>query len=389
MSKSQTKSRNPEATEILSLLNSSKEIRGDLEKLEREDDDDSSFFSRFNLGLVEGFGKEVKEKFQKVKVRFSLDTWEKRFLTKTFPNKDTEEEKEALVKFKLDFLANLVQHIQKLVHDHSTVFDFFQQILNSLEEKMKTQDDEVKKIAEDVKGKVQEMAGPVVEAEVNHRFGPLKEEVDALKVDVSKLKEEKEELEKEVDETRQWGLKGQLVLSCRRGSEHLLTPQTIQGGEVKESPTQLCNRAIRGLCGLEFKEVDVKACHRTSRFDRPPTYVIKIDNWQANSTWDQLSTGLVNNRMRGAQDSFPNTGVFINFQLTRRRVALLKEVGEARKRKKVTKFKVDSNGRILVTTGRGEAGVYRALPWVEVASLADLAKVTKEKLPLPTTPNTT
>ena len=48
-----------------------------------------------------------------------------------------------------------------------------------------------------------------------------------MKVEISKLKEEKEALEKEVDETRQWGLKGQLVLSCRRGSEHLLTPQTL------------------------------------------------------------------------------------------------------------------------------------------------------------------
>ena len=64
-------------------------------------------------------------------------------------------------------------------------------------------------------------------------------------------------------------------------------------------------------------------------------------------------------------------------------------MGEARKRRKVTKFKVESNGRILVTTAKGEAGVYRALPWVEVASLADLAKVTKEQLPLPSTPNTT
>ena len=71
MSKSQTKSRNPEATEIVNLLNSSKEIMADLEKLEREEEDDSSFFSRFNLSLVEGFGKEVKEKYQKVKVRFS------------------------------------------------------------------------------------------------------------------------------------------------------------------------------------------------------------------------------------------------------------------------------------------------------------------------------
>ena len=384
MSKSsQSKPSLVHATDIINLLNSSREIKADLEKMEKEEDEDTTFFSRFNMGLVEDFGKEVKEKFAKVKVKLSSDIWERKDINAK--DKDIESLDDAgKINFKVAFITKLIQEIQKLVHDHSKVFDFLQKILNSLEEKVNKQEAEIKKIAEDVKGKVEDIAGALVVDEVFHKMEPIKVEVMALKEDVTKLKEEKEELEKEVDETRQWGLKGQLVISCRRGSEHLLTPQTIQGGEVKESPTEVCNRAIRGLSGLVFPNEDVLACHRTSRSDRPPTYVMKIGNWQANSTWDQLAAGLANSRLRGAQESFPNTGVFINFHLTRRRVALLKEVGEARKRRKVTKFKVDSNGRILVTTARGEKGVFRALPWVEVASLADLAKVTKEELPLPT-----
>jgi len=371
------------ASDIISLLNSSREIKADLEKMEKEEEEDTSFFSRFNLGLVEGFGKEVKEQFEKVKVKLSSDTWERKYVVA----KDNYIEglsDQGKLNFKVSFITSLIQQIQKLVHNHSIAFEFIQNILNSLEEKVKKQDESVKKIAEDIKGKVEEIAGGQVELEVGLKVDPIMVEVKTMKEEISKLKEEKEELEKEVDETRQWGLKGQLVISCRRGSEHLLTPQTIQGGEVKESPTEVCNRAIRGLSGLVFPNEDVLACHRTSRSDRPPTYVMKIGNWQANSTWDQLAAGLANSRLRGAQEPFPNTGVFINFHLTRRRVALLKEVGEARKRRKVTKFKVDSNGRILVTTARGEKGVFRALPWVEVASLADLAKVTKEELPLPT-----
>ena len=57
---------------------------------------------------------------------------------------------------------------------------------------------------------------------------------------------------------------------------------------------------------------------------------------------------MITRGMATADNNFSNDNVFINFQLTKRRGEICKEVRIAKKEEKVKNYEIDANGRIFV-----------------------------------------
>ena len=61
------------------------------------------------------------------------------------------------------------------------------------------------------------------------------------------------------------------------------------------------------------------------------------------SSWDIITRGMMT-----ADNNFSPDNVFINFQLTKRRGEICREVREAKKKNIVKSYEIDANGRIFV-----------------------------------------
>ena len=65
--------------------------------------------------------------------------------------------------------------------------------------------------------------------------------------------------------------------------------------------------------------------------------------------------------------NFTDANVFLNFQLTKKRGELSREVRKAKSSKSIMKYGTDQNGRITVRVKSNS-------PWVAVTSVSDLQK---------------
>ena len=198
----------------------------------------------------------------------------------------------------------------------------------------------------------------------------VKEEVKVLtatlEVKVTKLEEEKEALELEVDETRQRGMKGNILITVARDKKHLLEPARVEG--QKESTTTMCSRVMALSLGREVPEADIVACHPMGK--QGLSYIVRLINRNPGSAWDALQAGISSGGLNS------QSGVFLSFQLTPRRVKVLDSVRAARRERLVSKFRVDQNGRIAVTLDKGIKDDYsRKLRWQVVTSLSDLSSL--------------
>ena len=195
----------------------------------------------------------------------------------------------------------------------------------------------------------------------------IRDRTATLEEKVVKLEEEKEALEAEVDETRQRGMKGNILITVARDKKHLLEPERV-GGQ-KESLTTVCRRAMALSLGREVPEGDIVACHPVGK--QGLSYIVRIINRNPGSAWDTLQAGLATGGLN-SKDS----GVFLSFQLTHRRVKLLDSVRDARRERLISKFRVDQNGRISVTLDRGVKDDFtKRLRWQEVTSLSSLSSI--------------
>ena len=266
--------------------------------------------------------------------------------------------------FTTNLLLNVTRKVQKLVVNHGYAITYLQQLINNLKEK-------VVKVEEHLNSDVIQVQ---IREELNQKFQLLEDKV-------LKLQEENEVLDLEVDKTRQWGMKGNIILSAKRDKQYLLK-QVTEGG-AKESPSSLCKRLIQQETGVQVKEEDILACHPMGK-EGNRSFIVKIHNHKAGSSWETLVAGMTSGST-AAYGNFKRTGVFLNFQLTDRRRDLLWNVRKAKSANKIVKFKVDQNGRILVTKVKGQANDFTTrLPWHEITSFKKLREVCPDmEFPVP------
>ena len=369
---SQNKACQLDTDTLTSLLNESREYHDFFKELEEQEDLEqvSSWHQKFSVSIKNGIGsltasnisQSMREKLSTLKVKFTP-------IRENDEREATITEFEGLAKgdarknFTTNLLLNVTRKVQKLVVNHGYAITYLQQVINNLEEK-------VVKVEENLNNEViQEQ----VREEFNQKFQLLEDKV-------VKLEQEKEVLALEVDKTRQWGMKGNIILSAKRDKQDMLK-QVTQGG-VKESPSDLCRRLIQQETGVEVKEEDILACHPMGK-EGNRSFIIKIHNHKVGTGWETLVAGMTSGST-AAHGNFKKTGVFLNFQLTDRRRDLLWNVRKAKSAQKILKFKVDQNGRILVSKVKGKAGDFTRLPWHEITDFQKLREVCPDmEFPVP------
>ena len=171
--------------------------------------------------------------------------------------------------------------------------------------------------------------------------------------DMKEVFEQKyDDLDKKYDEVRQRGLKGNLIISSptRTTNRGHNIPTLVQHRMFEdqysawrsETDMEMVQRLVELKTGIWIDEREITACHPLGRRERN-TFIICIANRSPLSSWDMITRG-----MATADNNFSNDNIFINFQLTKRRGEICKEVRIAKKEEKVKNYEIDANGRIFV-----------------------------------------
>ena len=390
----------PDDEGMIALLDESNSLITEGNTLEAEllqgEEGDVSWFQKFTGKLkteLDNCSDIVKEKIIDMKVRMSSkmeseleakdaqqhsqrETRGKRNITlgtqikdsetfdKVFKDQNSDQYK---VHFRTNILIGVTRRVQKLAANHGIALEFLQVLINKLETRLS-----------DVEAKV-----AAADMEIEKHYGFVKNEVKVAMDDMNKkfdiLQKEKEELEAEVDKTRQWGMKGNIIISTKKENQGMLEPITEAGR--KESITDVSRRIIQQKTGVEIKEEDILACHSFGR-EGQKSVIVKIHNHKVSSGWESLTAGMVSGKHKDG--NFVNNGVFLNFQLTEHRKEIHRHVREARKQNQIKKFKVDANGRIFVTLEKGKKGDYTPLKYTEVTSVKQLVELLPDLvLPVP------
>ena len=176
---------------------------------------------------------------------------------------------------------------------------------------------------------------------------------------------------------RQRTMKGTLFLNSPHSSSStsLLVPRDTEDPITKvrrkESPVEVCTRAILAKTGVRVPEADLQACHALGRPGASPntSYILRFANMKPGSAWDVLSAGLLTGRNKVTKENFDSqVPLFINFQLSKNKTQLTKVVRDSKKSRRISKYGVDQNGRITVKVTPDSA-------WVEVTSEEQLTSL--------------
>ena len=189
--------------------------------------------------------------------------------------------------------------------------------------------------------------------------------IDVAKKELDTLKEENEKLKSEIDETRQRGMKGNIIVTCpaRDGVTKAVHNEiTVNGMKRLENDTEMIIRLINEKSGVRIPISDVAACHPIGKEEKH-TFVIKVTNRNPGSAWE----GLVAAMMK-ASNMERTVPVYLNFQLTERRADLAKSVRKAKSERRVAGYSVDQNGKIKIKKNGGA----RYVPVRSVEQLSDM-----------------
>ena len=165
--------------------------------------------------------------------------------------------------------------------------------------------------------------------------------------EIKALKKELDTLNDEIDETRQRGIKGNLIVSSPENSKtKTIAVHETSGGKC-ESDTEMIIRIIEMKTGVAIDKKDVAACHRIGKKENN-AYVIRINDRKAGSAWHTITEGMMTGKLPGGGTFAKEVNLFLNFQLTKKKATLAKAVRVARKEQKIAKFYINQNGVIKI-----------------------------------------
>ena len=217
------------------------------------------------------------------------------------------------------------------------IAEIFQQKQAELEEKMKTVVDEKaeKRVAD-------------IELAFQQKQVELEDKMETKTLDLQKeLSKKCEALEIEVDEARQRGLKGNLIVSSpalrtARGTvPSLAYPQETQyPGLGNESMVEMVLRLVHMKTAVRIPPGDVIACHPIGQRGSH-TFILSLANRRPGSAWDIITHGMATG------ENFSHHNIFINYQLTKRRGELSKGIRKLKTDNAIERYYVDANGRFF------------------------------------------
>lgn len=366
------------------------------DQLEDAESGNKTWYQKFGNRAM-NIKEELIEKVKDIKINFSqfIDTTMKpaqivlsegaKGVVINPPKKVKDDEKSV---WRMNILTAVVRRVQSVVHDHGHALEFIREIFNMHDDKIKILEEKVRVEPSDIQDYLDTAVKDEVDAkqkEYDTKLKDVEKLMEEFKVKTVQLEKSNEKLEMEIEETRQRGMKGNLLISC---------PPLTHGGLSKaikrptESLPQMCSRLIQEKTGVHIPISEIKACHVVSKTKN--TYLVKVDNMAPRSGWEALAAGMMCGKRQDGGYFVKGDGIFLNFQLTAARAFTLKQVRLARQQQKIHKFSVNQNGviKILKVKPPQPQGTQPLNePWLEVKSMEHL----KSLLPLvsfPLTPET-
>ena len=139
-------------------------------------------------------------------------------------------------------------------------------------------------------------------------------------------------------------------------------------GDRMETDMEMVVRLVRLKTGHTIPKEDISACHKIGKNKDANAYVLCVTNRKPGSVWETITTGM----RKGFKDVDTNpsitNNIFINYQLTQRRIAVSKEVKKAKKSHLIQKYSIDANGKIWIKPINTET-------FKEVSSIDNLQKL--------------
>ena len=391
------------------LVTEYKELQGDAVTLEQElnregeDGEDRTWYQNFG-GKVLDLKQDFIVKVQNVKVHLTsiedatkteglLDMKEGTMGSrpKNFKGLDAVKKQN----YHLNTLSVIARKVQKLVKDHGTALEFLRELFMKQDEKItKLKEKHEEKIAHlDQKMKDIPTATwmeneinsqlEVKQAEFTNTQKDVKDDLDRVKRENADIKSKEEELKEEISETRQRGMKGNLIISCpetRQGGPSKAVQRLVVDGSRNEWPQEMCSRLIREKTGVHIPPSDMTACHRLGySVKKKNSWIVRVENRAPNSGWETLTAGMFSGKKPDGHWFNQNDGIYINYMLEPTKNDLLWQVRMLRKRQLVQKYSVNQNGRITILkdkSPRSQPGQQLAKePWIEIKNIKKLRGV--------------
>ena len=155
------------------------------------------------------------------------------------------------------------------------------------------------------------------------------------------LEEKTRALEDQSDHHHQRSLKGKFMISSLKTNNIIASEEKLKEGG-KSTPRYVTELLFNKL-GVRVKEEEITSCHHTNS----GMLIFRLGDFKPGSSFHQVVTAIKSGAGKDV------TNLFVNFALTPRRAALLYEVRQLKKSKKITRFLSDSDGSITVVKTDG------------------------------------
>ena len=355
---------------------------------DHDEEEDHTWYRKFGgkinsrTGLMEQVKGKVLEKVARIKIHFQN------------PEEivKIKQETKTTTTNKVLGLTKIVRRVQNLVSGHGVALEYLREVVVKQSEQISKLETKLHETTRTPAWDEQTL-NEVLEKKTSN----IKKEMESMKVELEEVKTANEELNKEkiklvreVDETRQRGMKGNLLVTSypnASGPSKLvqLSKTHADGRVTVESSTEMLLRLIQSKTSVEIKQEDVVACHRMP--ENKNAWILRIGNMAPGSGWEQLAAGMLSGHKPNSKEYFENDGVFLNFQITQVKAKVLQQVKLARKlhKDKLYKFSVNQNGRITIlkTKTQWEVGAQsKREKWEEVKDLDHLKELVDLPFPL-------
>ena len=158
---------------------------------------------------------------------------------------------------------------------------------------------------------------------------------------VKELEAKTRSLEDSSDSHQQRSMRGKFLVSSLKENNVILSEDKLKG-EGKSLPKYVVELLFRKL-GVRAKEEEIVSCHHTNS----GMLIFRLADFKPGSTFQQVVNAIKNGAGKDVHD------LFVNFALTPRRAALLYEVRQLKRAKKISKFHTDFDGTITVVQNDG------------------------------------
>ena len=183
---------------------------------------------------------------------------------------------------------------------------------------------------------------------------------------VKVLEEKTRALEDSSDTHHQRSLKGKFVISSKK-EKNIISSEAKLKEEGVTTPKYVGELVFRKL-GVRVPEQEIVSCHHTTS----GMIIFRLGNFKPGSSFQQVVNAIKNGAGKDVND------LFVNFALTPRRAALLYEVRQLKKAKRISKYHTDSDGSITLVKTDGSK--MKITNFVEKAGGGDMDQMKRRTL---------